>query len=175
MPYTILESIHGSRLANNNAKELLGLVINKNTTTNIRIAAFRALQECDVPTDWRDIVETLSSFDDIESLRVALHIMPQYVELFSGKCISDILIKFVITNNNGMQTPYLCTAYKLHEKISALEELLPSSQFMRVHKSFIIAIDKIKMVEGNRITIGEHLIPIGKYYKRMVMKLLRSG
>ncbi len=58
-----------------------------------------------------------------------------------------------------------------HEKISALEKLLPESAFLRVHKSFIINCDKIKTIEGNRITITEHMVPIGQTYKHNLKKL----
>ena len=61
-----------------------------------------------------------------------------------------------------------------NQKISALEELLPSDQFLRVHKSFIVATDKIKFIEGNRLTIQEHEIPIGQTYKSLVSKLYNS-
>lgn len=59
-----------------------------------------------------------------------------------------------------------------HEKISNYEALLSDRNFIRVHKSFIIAIDKIKSIEGNRIIIEEHKIPIGQTYKSNVNKLL---
>jgi len=59
-----------------------------------------------------------------------------------------------------------------HEKISHYEEILGVSQFLRVHKSFIVRIDKIKLVEGNRILIDKHKIPIGQTYKRNVNELL---
>ena len=52
-----------------------------------------------------------------------------------------------------------------HENISHYEDLLNASNFLRVHKSFIVAIDKIKFIEGNRILINEHKIPIGQTYK----------
>jgi len=61
-----------------------------------------------------------------------------------------------------------------HEKISSLEALLPAPNFLRVHKSFIIATDKINMIEGNRIAIGEHYVPIGQTYKHNLKQLFRS-
>ncbi len=45
-----------------------------------------------------------------------------------------------------------------HEKISHYEEVLTPTNFLRVHKSFIVAIDKIKFIEGNRIVIQDHKI-----------------
>jgi len=61
-----------------------------------------------------------------------------------------------------------------HEKISHYEDLLNASNFLRVHKSFIVAIDKIKFIEGNRILINEHKIPIGQTYKSSINKLYNS-
>lgn len=58
------------------------------------------------------------------------------------------------------------------EKISHLLSLLPAADFLQVHKSFAIAIPHIKSIEGNRITIADHLIPIGKMYKMNVDHLL---
>ena len=61
-----------------------------------------------------------------------------------------------------------------HEKISYYESLLDTQYFMRVHKSFLVALDKIKLIEGNRISINEHEIPIGQTYKSLVSKLYNS-
>lgn len=58
-----------------------------------------------------------------------------------------------------------------HEKISAFKTLLSEDIFLRVHKSFIVAIDKIKLIVGNRIHIVEHKIPVGQTYKSAVNKL----
>jgi len=61
-----------------------------------------------------------------------------------------------------------------HEKISHYEDLLNASNFLRVHKSFIVAIDKIKFIEGNRILINEHKIPVGQTYKSSISNLYNS-
>ncbi len=61
-----------------------------------------------------------------------------------------------------------------HEKISYYESILNDGNFLRVHKSFIIAIDKIKLIEGNRIHITTHKIPIGQTYKSNVNRLYNS-
>jgi DNA-binding LytR/AlgR family response regulator len=61
-----------------------------------------------------------------------------------------------------------------HEKISHYELILKDKNFLRVHKSFIVAIDKIKFIEGNRIIINSNQIPIGQTYKSQVNKLLNT-
>lgn len=59
-----------------------------------------------------------------------------------------------------------------HEKISHYEAILTDGNFLRIHKSFVVAIDKIKFIEGNRIIINEHKIPIGQTHKSIVQQLL---
>lgn len=69
---------------------------------------------------------------------------------------------------------FLSDTYILsHEGISSLKSLLPSKDFIRVHKSFIVALDKIESIEGNRIHISTHKIPIGQTYNSTIKKLFR--
>ncbi|CAG5073327.1 Transcriptional regulatory protein YpdB [Dyadobacter sp. CECT 9623] len=49
--------------------------------------------------------------------------------------------------------------------LKALEEKLPSSKFMRVHRSFIVNLDKISAVTKNTIQIGTITIPVSDQYK----------
>jgi len=52
-------------------------------------------------------------------------------------------------------------------------DLLPKDNFLQVHKSFGVAKDHIRSIEGNRIFIAENEIPIGKMYKANIDQLLR--
>ncbi|WP_026232313.1 LytR/AlgR family response regulator transcription factor [Neolewinella persica] len=58
------------------------------------------------------------------------------------------------------------------DKISNLLSFLPPDDFLQVHKSFAVAIPHIISIEGNRISISTHLVPIGKMYKAEVNQLL---
>ncbi len=49
--------------------------------------------------------------------------------------------------------------------LTKLQESLPYPQFLRVHKSYIVALDKIESVERQRIFMGKNIIPIGDTYK----------
>jgi two-component system response regulator LytT len=49
--------------------------------------------------------------------------------------------------------------------LKALEEKLPASRFMRVHRSFIVALDKIKAVSRNIVQIGDVSIPVSDQFK----------
>ncbi|MFC5192105.1 LytR/AlgR family response regulator transcription factor [Algoriphagus aquatilis] len=53
-----------------------------------------------------------------------------------------------------------------------MEELLPSDKFMRVHRSFIVALDHIDSVSKNVIQIGNHQIAVGDNYKDPFLEFL---
>lgn len=53
--------------------------------------------------------------------------------------------------------------------LSSLEKQLPPGQFLKVHKSYIVSINKINSVEGNLIVIGDHHIPISRNLKDDIM------
>jgi DNA-binding LytR/AlgR family response regulator len=55
-----------------------------------------------------------------------------------------------------------------------MEEMLPASNFARVHKSYIVALDKIDSIERNRIRIGEKFIPIGESYSKAFYSTLEQ-
>lgn len=61
------------------------------------------------------------------------------------------------------------------QKISYLEESLPHQQFLRIHRSFIVNIDKIDAYSATDVEIGKHSIPIGRNYKNDVMKVLAKN
>src|SRR5687768_9974452 len=61
------------------------------------------------------------------------------------------------------------------QKISYLEESLPREQFLRIHRSFIVNLEKIDAYSATDVEIGKHNIPIGRNYKNDVMKILAKN
>ena len=59
-----------------------------------------------------------------------------------------------------------------HQKISTFVDDLPSERFMRVHKSYLVAVDKISSISASVIQIGEIQVPIGQTYKQQVVRLI---
>ena len=53
--------------------------------------------------------------------------------------------------------------------IKSLEEQLPAGIFSKVHKSFIVNINKVKSIEGNILDIGNQKIPISQNLKEKVI------
>lgn len=58
--------------------------------------------------------------------------------------------------------------------MKAMEELLPENRFIRVHRSFIVQPEKIKVIERNRIVFGKEYIPISDSYKAKFMEFLNQ-
>lgn len=54
--------------------------------------------------------------------------------------------------------------------LKALETELPAERFVRIHKSYMIALDKFKLLEGNILHVGSVRLPIGSMYKDEVVK-----
>jgi DNA-binding LytR/AlgR family response regulator len=54
--------------------------------------------------------------------------------------------------------------YLVHKSLTGITEELPQDQFIRIHRSFTIALDKIKEMEGNTVQIDNKRIPIGRKY-----------
>ncbi len=63
----------------------------------------------------------------------------------------------IVTSNDKIMTL---------ENLKHFEQTLPSDNFMRVHKSYIIAMDKIEFIERNRAVILSDYIPVSETYKK---------
>lgn len=60
------------------------------------------------------------------------------------------------------------------QNMKKMEESLPGKAFIRVHKSYIVAIGKIESIERSRIQIGEKIIPIGDTYREYFFKQIED-
>lgn len=59
--------------------------------------------------------------------------------------------------------------------LKQLEKQLPSDQFIRVHRSFIVALDKIELMEGHKLIIQDKEIPVSRNSQEMVYNRLVQG
>jgi len=53
-----------------------------------------------------------------------------------------------------------------------LEQSLGYPKFVRIHKSYLIAVDRIDSIERNRVTIGDQILPIGESYRRQFFDVI---
>jgi DNA-binding LytR/AlgR family response regulator len=61
------------------------------------------------------------------------------------------------------------------QSFKKVESVLTEPRFVRVHRSYMIALDKITSVERNRIRIGDQLIPVGENYRKAFFAMLENN
>jgi DNA-binding LytR/AlgR family response regulator len=61
-----------------------------------------------------------------------------------------------------------------YHSMKNLENLLSPKQFPRIHKSFIVSLSKIELIEGNQVKLRDRFIPIGTNFKAEFEKLIRT-
>ena len=76
---------------------------------------------------------------------------------------------YVKIHLEGRPRPILSLA-----SLKAMEEALPPADFLRVHRSFIVRKDKIRVVERNRIVFGKEHVPVGDSYKQAFLDYLQQ-
>ena len=60
------------------------------------------------------------------------------------------------------------------QSMKKIDEALPAHSFVRVHKSYIVALDKIESIERSRIIIGDKIIPIGDTHRDNFFKMIED-
>ncbi|NHF60182.1 response regulator transcription factor [Flavobacteriaceae bacterium TP-CH-4] len=63
--------------------------------------------------------------------------------------------------------------FTIRDKISTIIQRLSKNKFIQVHKSFVVSIQHISSIEGNRIKISDYFVPIGKSYKNEINNLVK--
>ena len=74
-------------------------------------------------------------------------------------------VKLFLTNNKNLL---------VKQTISAMENLLSEHKFMRIHRSYIVSLDKISGYNGLSVHLSDNEIPIGRLYKQAVMERLQE-
>jgi DNA-binding LytR/AlgR family response regulator len=64
--------------------------------------------------------------------------------------------------------------YITYLTFSGIEEQLPSDLFVRIHKSYIVAISAIQTIDGTEVITGSMRLPIGKNYRNDVMSRIEA-
>ena len=114
-----------------------------------------------------NIQESISSKSNVGSKRIFLRSNKKYIQ------VENDTVLFVEASGNYTKVITKYDTITVREKISSVLDELPKKDFLQVHKSFAVAPKHIKSIEGNRIFISDHIIPIGKYYKANVTRLLK--
>ena len=83
----------------------------------------------------------------------------------SSICYMEAMGDYVrIHTDSGSITTY--------ETLKNMEGSLPEEIFLRVHRSYIVALGKISFLEGNRLRVNDTDIPVGKSYReKLIMRM----
>lgn len=84
--------------------------------------------------------------------------------------IDDILFLEAMGDYVKVHTPQ--KFHVVHATLKSIEEKLPSSKFIRVHRSYIVAINKIDYIQEGTISIGKTTIPVADTHKSNLNKRL---
>ena len=84
--------------------------------------------------------------------------------------LADIM--FIQSNGDYLKITTIERSFLAHDTMQNILQLLPGNRFIRIHKSFIVSLEKIKYLEGNQVFIGAETIPIGKVYRTDLMNTL---
>ena len=104
----------------------------------------------------------LNSSSNDESLQQEPHIFLKVNKKLIKINFNDIL--YVESLKDYIKVITKLGDYVVHKSLTAITEELPQSNFIRIHRSFTISINKIEAVEGNTVEISSKKIPIGRNY-----------
>jgi DNA-binding LytR/AlgR family response regulator len=100
---------------------------------------------------------------------------PEFILLRADKKIFKINFNDILYFESiGDYIKVYCIDKKIiiHETIKNLISQLPVNQFIRIHKSYIVSIGKIRLIEGNQVDVEGQKIPIGLVFKEELLKRL---
>lgn len=95
----------------------------------------------------------------------------QYIYLKEGNARHKVFIEdiiFIESLKNYIKVKTVNAEITSYKSISAIQEQLPETKFLRVHRSFIISIDHISSFSPTKIQLGAIVIPVGRKYKDAV-------
>jgi len=127
------------------------------------------LQAANKALQWQQL-STKASVENVKNMTDCIYVKSDYrlLQISLNKILYiEGLKDYLKIYMEGEEQPIVS-----HITMKAMEEMLPGHLFMRVHRSFIVQKDKIKVVEHNRIVFGKTYIPVSDSYKESFLEFL---
>ena len=83
-------------------------------------------------------------------------------------------IQYVEAKGDYMLVHTASGRHMVHATMKKIEERLPAGAFVRVHRSYLVRIDQVERIEGDRLLIGGTQIPVGPTYRETLLERIRS-
>jgi len=99
----------------------------------------------------------------------------EFILVKSGTEIHNIKIKDILfVESAGNYVMFILTNDKIMALMNMREvlDLLPENKFVRIHKSYIVAIKYLTLIERHQVIIGKKEIPIGNVYRESFFKMI---
>jgi len=127
------------------------------------------------PISFDRLLKACHKAKDFHTLRAG-HSNKDANDYFFVKCngrhekiiVTELL--FIEAADNYVQIHTTDKKLLVYHTLKNMEQHLPASRFIKVHKSFIVAFDKIDSMEGNQLLIGQHSIPVSRNFKDAVVE-----
>jgi len=128
-------------------------------------ASNKALDQFNLLHDKKEPVES-----ELKKLEISSLVFKSGSEMYNIK-LDDILFiegaqNYIFVHTKGQKIMCLM-------RMKEVESKLPAELFMRIHKSYIIALRQIDKIESYQVTLKDHKIPIGKIYKEAFLQKIR--
>lgn len=111
----------------------------------------------------------LSALNNFDEAFIYVKTTGKMVKIF----LKDIL--YVESLRNYIKIVTSKTNVITHKTMAEFEERLPDERFIRIHRSFLIAKDKINSFTSTEIEIAGYRIPVGRNYRETVLKIMETG
>ena len=129
---------------------------------------------------FKQAIEKITEFLTLKAQNTNIDDNPVFQEtdfIFVKSGVQRIKLHFNdVTHIQGLKDYAIIYTYTgkilLKGSIKAMLDIFPKDRFIRVHKSFIVSIQKITRLERNRIVLNGHQIPIGRNFKDNLEKAL---
>jgi len=121
-------------------------------------------------------IRAVDKFINIEARKSGDSANEKFIYLNINKKVHKIMIDeivYVESTKDYLTVHTLSGDIVAKHTISAFEQLLPENEFVRIHRSFIVSIEKIKGFNTQSINIGKNELPIGPNFHSKVFEKLK--
>ncbi|HLL43415.1 MAG TPA: LytTR family DNA-binding domain-containing protein [Segetibacter sp.] len=172
-----------------NMDELTGIELLESTRINSEVIITTAYQEYALkgyelritdyllkPFTFNRFLQAVNKAQDNINNRT-LSSQPEFIFVKTENRLEKILLNEIIYIEGMRDYRKIHTADKkimTLQNFSEFEKIIPSTVLCRVHKSYMVAVNKIEIIERSRIKMGNQMIPISDTYKEAFFQLINN-
>jgi len=124
------------------------------------------------------IQRTLELFEiKDKATQYGLHLENDFLMIKEGTTVNKLYLHELIYLEALTNYSKIVTSTKKYITLNNLKNFLdelPQDRFLRIHRSYAVAIDKVKGFSGNDLLVGDQMLPLGKTYRHEVKKLIKD-